>query len=160
MKIAIVVNSITGNSLLVAEKLKNIFDSMNHDTEIKRIAPTCKEPVAGNDLKNIVLKDIPDLSPFDLVVLGAPVHAFSISAVIKEYVSKADSIKGKKVMLYVTMAFPIKFLGGNHAISQLKKSCEDKGAKVIKTVIVSWAKSKREKDIEELLEAFGAEARQ
>ena len=154
MKIAIVVNSITGNSLLVAEKLKIMFESLNHNAEIKRIAPTCKEPVSGKDLKNIVLKDTPDLTSFDLVVLGAPVHAFSISAVIKEYVKKVDTIKDKKVMLYVTQSFPFPFLGGNHAINQLKTSCEDKGANVIKTGIVSWAKSKREKDIEILLENF------
>lgn len=156
MKIAIVVNSITGNSLLAAERLKEMYKSLNHDVEIKRIVPSCKEPVSGKDLKNIVLKDIPDLAPFDLVVLGAPVHAFSISAVIKEYVKKVDTIKDKKVMLYVTQSFPFPFLGGNHAINQLKKTCEDKGANVIKTGIVSWAKSKREKDFANLLEEFKA----
>lgn len=151
MRIAIVVNSITGNTLLVAEKLKERFQSMDNEVEIKRISPTCKEPVAGNDLKNIVLKDIPDLTLFDLVILAGPVHAFSISAVIKEYVDQSQSLKGKNVMIYVTHAFPFDFLGGNHAIRQFKSACENKGANVIKTGIVSWAKNKREAGIEKLL---------
>ncbi|TJX12782.1 flavodoxin family protein [Tissierella creatinini] len=154
MKIAIVVNSITGNTLLVAEKLKEKFQTMNNEVEIKRIAPTCKEPVSGSDLKNIVLKDIPELSPYDLIILAGPVHAFSISAVIKEYVKQSQTLKGKNVMIYVTHAFPFNWLGGNHAISQLKSECESKGANVIKTGIVSWANNKREAGIEKLLKGF------
>ena len=154
MKIAIVVNSITGNTLQVAEKLRQRLESMNHAAEIKRIAPTCKEPVSGSDLKNIILKEIPDLELFDLVILGAPVHAFSISAVIKEYVNQVNTLGGKKVMIYVTQALPFHSLGGNRAVKQLKLACKEKGATVIKTGIVSWSHKKREDDIERLLEEF------
>ena len=154
MKIAIVVNSITGNSFLVAEKLKERFKSMNNEVEIKRIAPTCKEPVSGKDLKNIVLKDSPDLSPYDLIILGGPVHAFTISAVIKEYVKQSDSLKGKETLIYVTQAAPFGLFGGNRAINRLKDACESNGAKVIKTGIVCWSKNKREDDIQKLLREF------
>lgn len=154
MKIAIIVNSITGNTLLVGEKLKEKFLSMGYEVEIKRIAPTCKEPVSGNDLKSMVLKDIPDLSPYDLIILGGPVHAFTISAVIKEYVRQSETLKGKKIMIYVTQAAPFGLFGGNRAISRLKEACEDKEARVIKTGIVCWSKNKREDDMERLLRDF------
>lgn len=154
MKIGIVVNSITGNTLLVAEKLKEEYLSRNHEVEIRRIAPTCKEPVSGSDLKNIVLKDIPDLSPYDLIILGGPVHAFNISAVIKEYVKQTVSLEGKETFIYVTQAAPFGLFGGKRAINRLREACDSKGAKVIKTGFVCWSKNKREEDIDKLIKDF------
>lgn len=154
MRIGIVVNSVTGNTVTVAEKLKESLENNGHQVQIERISILGKEPVQGNNLKNMELKSIPDMSTYDLIILGAPVHAFSMSVVILEYLKKSDTLKGKKVVLFTTMSFPFTWLGGNRAINQLKAASEAKGATIIGTGIVSMSRSKYDKMLKELVEDF------
>ncbi len=87
------------------------------------------------------------------MIFGAPVQAFSLSAIMKAYMDQIKSLNDKKVACFVTKGAPFNWTGGNKAINQMKKIIESQGGTVIGTEIVVW-RGKREEQIVELLEKF------
>jgi hypothetical protein len=108
------------------------------------------------DIKNMKLKTIPDVSPYDALVFGAPVNGFSLSAAMTAYLKQLASLSNKKVACLTTQSFPFPWMGGNRTIGQMKEICETKGATVYGTGIVNWSSKKREKMITDLVEKFSS----
>ena len=79
-------------------------------------------------------------------------EAFSLTPVFSRYLGQIASLQGKKVACLITQQFPYPWLGGNHAIRQMRKACRAKGASVCGTAIVNWAQSRREKTIADAVE--------
>lgn len=148
MKIGIVVHSKTGNTLLVAQKIKQEFLNAGHTVNLEQVMAVDEEAAAQGKVQ---LKNIPDISGYDVVVFGAPVHAFSLSRVMKEYLSKTASLSGKKIGCFVTQQLAYAWMGGNHAIGQMKKACESKGTSVSVTGIVNWSRKQRETQMSEVV---------
>lgn len=149
MKIGIIVHSQTGNTYSVAQKLQERLLSTGHSVNLERLIPVDeKQGIA----KNIQLKAIPDLTKYDVLVFGAPVRGASISPVLDAYLTQVASLQGKKVACFVTQFFPYRWMGGNRAISQMKKIFESKGATVFGTGIVNWKNSHREEMITDVVE--------
>jgi flavodoxin len=148
MKIGIIVHSKTGNTLSVAERLKKELEGAGHSVKIDRIETESD----GSDPKNPVVKltDPPDASKYDVILFGSPVWAFSLSTVMKAYLSQLQSIKGKKVGCFVTQQLPFKWMGGNRAIKQMSEASKAKGGSVSETGIVNWSSKKRESMLLEL----------
>lgn len=141
MKIGIIVHSKTGNTYSVVKKLKEKLVALGHTVNIERIEPVdeSKKPY------------YPNISEYDALVFGCPVHGASMSQALSSYLSQITTLKDKRVACLVTEFFPFPWMGGNHAISQMKNSCESKGAVVIGTGVVNWKGLHREKSIEELI---------
>ena len=153
MKIAIVIHSKTGNTLSVAQKIKQELLKAGHLVNVEQVTAVNEESAAQGSVQ---LKDIPDISTYDAVIFGAPVHAFSLSRVMKEYLSKIDVLSGKKVGCFVTQQLAYAWLGGNRAVGQMKKACESKGTNVLVTGIVSWSHKQREDRISELVKKLSS----
>lgn len=149
MKIGIIVHSQTGNTYSVAQKLQEKLQKTGQSADIQRIEPVDEKQ---GDAKKVQLKTIPDISQYDALIFGGPVRGFSMSPVVAAYLSSIPSLQGKKVALMVTQSFPFPMLGGNQAISQMKKACESKGVLVCGTGIVNWSRKTREKMITEVVE--------
>lgn len=149
MKICIIVHSHTGNTLFVAQGLKEVLLTQGHSVIIERVTAYNEEPSARG---NIQLKTIPDTSKYDVIIFGAPVRAFSLSPVMKLYLSQIASLRGKKVGCFVTQFFPFAWMGGNHSIIQMRKVCESKGANLFQTGIVNWSRKDRKKKINEVID--------
>lgn len=149
MNIGIIVLSNTGNTLSVAQKLKDTLAAMGHTAILERVTAISEDPStqAGKQLK-----DAPDPTAYDALIFGAPVWAFSLSSVMNDYLSQLPSLQGKKTGCFVTQQLPYVWLGGNHAIRQMKTACETKGAAVFETGIVNWSNKNREKQITDLIE--------
>ena len=144
-------HSDTGHTLSVAEKLKSKLISLNHDVNIEKvIALNDKEEQATN----IQLQNIPDINEYDFIFFAAPVRAFNISPVISKYLSQLSSLEKRKIICFVTMFFPFKWMGGKNAISKMKIMCEEKNGEVIDVGIINWKKIDREKNINEMIENF------
>ena len=107
------------------------------------------------DINKINFQPEPEISGYDLVIIGAPVRGFSISPVLAAYLNKVPSLKGQKIDLFVTQAFPYSWMGGNNAIKQMRNACEQKGATVVKTAIVNWRSKKKDAQIQELIKVLG-----
>ena len=142
MKIGIIVYSQTGNTLSVAEKLKEKLAAAGHSAEIKRVT------VAGgrkSGERAFQLKTRPDVSEYEAIVFGAAVEAFSLSPVMMNYLTGISSLQGKQVACLVTQFFPYPWMGGNRAIRQMRKLCESKGATVCGSGVVNWVGYRRAK---------------
>ena len=102
--------------------------------------------------KDVKFESLPDIEPYDALVFGSPVQAFSLSSAMTAYLSQIKSLLDKKVAFLVTQFFPFPWLGGNRTIGQMKKICESKGATICGAAVVNWSKPSREKQIAEMVE--------
>jgi flavodoxin len=149
MKIGIIVYSRTGNTQSVAEKLKEKLAAGGHSVEIARVVPEDGvQPVQ----RNPALKTRPAVDAYEALVFGSPVQAFSLAQVTDSYLSQLDSLAGKKVALLVTEALPYPWMGGNRAVSRMKKLAASKGAEVLGFGIVNWSRRDREQRISRVVD--------
>lgn len=151
MKIGIIVFSKTNNTYSVAEKLKIKLQDKGHDVVIERIVPMDDDPGVKSP---IAFREAPDVTAFDMIVLGSPVWAFSLSLVMKEYLEQIASLQGKKVYCFVTKQLASKFTGGNKAIRQIKEAVKAKNGSCDGGFIISWKSRNREGEISDLIEGI------
>ena len=151
MKIGIIIHSTTGHTLSVAEKIKEKLISLNHEAEIEKIIATKDEEI---DIIKFELINSPKIDQYDFLIFGAPVRAFNISPVISKYFSEIKSFENKKIICFVTMTFPFKWMGGKNAVSKMKNICEEKNGKVIYSEIISWSRKNREENINKMINDF------
>lgn len=142
MNIGIIVYSQTGNTLSVAKKLEERLSAAGHSANLEQVKLT-QERKSGD--RSFQLEVLPNVEPFEALIFGAAVEAFSLSPVMTRYLKQVGSLQGKKVACLVTQFFPYPWMGGNRAIRQMRKLCEAKGATVLGSGVVNWAKSRREK---------------
>jgi len=152
MKIGIVIHSYTGNTLLVAEKIRRELEQKGHCVEINRVEALDEDPSKTEDIK---IKTSPEIYQYDMVIFGAPVRAFSVSPAMALYLGQLNSMQDKKALCFVTQALPFEWMGGKRAISQMKKALYLKYADIPDTGIINWSNSNREKKIKEMVERFG-----
>lgn len=150
MKIGIIVHSQTNNTYSVAEKLQKKLQEAGNEVNIEKV-----NMVGGNkpQSKDIQIENPPDVTGYDGLVFGSPVHAFSLAPAMKIYLEQISSLQDKKVALYVTKGLPLKFTGGTRAIGQMRKICESKGANIVGTEIVIW-RGDVDKNIDVLIRKF------
>ena len=149
MNIGIILYSETGNTYSVSQKLKEKIVKAGHYVNIERLKVIGKVHPSTKDVK---FESLPDIEPYDALVFGSPVQAFSLSSAMTAYLSQIKSLQDKKVAFLVTQFFPFSWLGGNRTIGQMKKICESKGATICGAAVVNWSKPSREKQIAEMVE--------
>jgi flavodoxin len=144
MKIGIIVYSQTGNTLSVATKLKESLSAVGHSAALQEVKVVGERKPGARGFK---LETPPRVEPYDVLVFGAAVEAFSLSPVMRGYLEKVASLQNKKVACLITQAFPYPWLGGNRAVRQMRRLCESKGATVCGSGIVNWMRLHREERI-------------
>ena len=149
MNIGIVVYSKTGNSYFVAREIKEHLEKAGHSVSIEKLNASNEDQM---DASKIHLSNSPNIEGYDLVIFGAPVHGFALSAVMKSYLNSIKTLKGLNIAAFVTQAFPFKRMGGEQSIEQFIKICKAKGGEVSETGIVNWSSIIRKKQIENLAE--------
>jgi len=149
MNIGIILYSQTGNTYSVSLKLKEKLITAGHSVNIERLKIVGEMPPGT---KNIKFETLPDTGPYDALVFGSPVQAFSLSSVMTSYLTQIASLQAKKVAFLVTQFFPFPWMGGNRTVGQMKKICESKGAAVCGAAVVNWSNPSREKRITEVVE--------
>jgi flavodoxin len=147
MNIGIIIYSQTGNTYSVGKRIKNELSNRGHNVDVERII--LDQEQSGK--KGIEFKTVPTLSKYDALIFGAPVEAFSLNRVMKEYLLQITSLENKKVACFVTKALPYNWTGGNRAIRQMKKLCESRNGILSSTGIIVWMNKKREKSINTLV---------
>ena len=149
MNIGIILYSQTGNTYSVSLKLKEKLITAEHSVDIERLKVVGEVRPGTKDIR---FETLPDIEPYDALVFGSPVQAFSLSSVMASYLTQIASLQGKKVAFLVTQYFPFPWMGGNRTVGQMKKICEPKGAVVCGVAIVNWSNPNREKRIIEVVE--------
>ncbi len=153
MKIGIIVYSKTGNTRSVAEKLKQALINAGNEVTFEEVTAV-GEP--GPTPSKVELGNVPVTDSYEAIIFAAPVWAFSLCSVMKLYLSKVQSLSGKKVGVFVTTGFKKSWLGGNKAIKWMKRTCTAKNGSVTKTGIVNWSNEQREAQIDALAKDFAA----
>lgn len=153
MKIGIVIYSKSGNTLLVAEALAKNLISLGHLASLEKLTAVDKKQV---DVKKIVLESAPKLDGYDVVILGSPVHGFSLSPVMQAYLLQTSELAGKRVKGFVTQHFPYPWMGGSRALGQMMTACKAKGAHGENTGIVNWSSKHRDQRIQEVIDKLSA----
>ncbi len=148
MKMGIVVYSQTGNTYQVAQKLQEALLDEGHSVNIERINVADEKQ---REINKIQILSIPDLSTYDALIFGAPVHAFSLSHPMATFMPQIPTLEDKKITCFVTKGLPLNVTGGNQAIGVMKKICEPKGGDVCGSGIIVWKKD-HEKQISKLTE--------
>jgi multimeric flavodoxin WrbA len=150
MKTGIIFYSQSGHTNQAAQKLLNARKKKGWDCELLEVKASNPQPETNVD--RVQLIDKPAVGDYDQIVFAAPVWGFSLSAVMKAYLAGVPSLKNKKISLFVTHQLPLPLMGGNMAIRQMKKLCEDKGGEVVAHAVVSWSEKRREHDLSEMLD--------
>ena len=151
MKIGIIIHSHTGNTLQVGERIKEKLIKDGHDVTLEQVVAVNEDP---NSTLKVELKNSPDISEYEYVILGAPVRAFSLSPVMKQYLLQLSNIKDKKVSCFVTEQLPKAWMGGNRTVKQMKKIILLKEALVINTGVVNWSNKNKEEQIMDMINRF------
>lgn len=154
MKIGIVVYSQTGNTLSIAEKLRDKLLEQGAAAEILRVT------VEGGDYQSktpLKLIETPDPCGFDAVVFASPVQAFSLAQAMVLYFRQMPPFEAKKVLFFTTQQLKKPWLGANHAIRQAKTMILAKGAILAMSGSVQWSSEKREEQIAALIDRFAEE---
>ena len=135
MKIGIIIYSQTGNTRSVAAKLRDKLQSAGHSVALEDMKLAGERKQGTREFQ---LGPLPDPAPYDLVVIGSPVEAFSLSPVTASALGQIRNLGKKSVLCLVTQGFPFAWLGGNRAARQMRKLCEAQGAAVRGAAVVNW----------------------
>ena len=154
MNIGIFVNSKTGNTLSVAEKLRDRLAAMGHKVALEKV-------VATNDGERVIEKievaNPPSTQGYDMLVFGAPVNGARLALGMQAYLQSLPSLEGKLLAGFVTEAFPFPWMGGNQAIRDMEKLVQAKGGTLSATGVVNWMfAGKRNALIAETIEKIAA----
>lgn len=153
MRIGIIVHSKTGNTLGVANRLKDTLTTSGIAADLDiLVASKDEEP----DPAKVVLDRLPETKGYDALVLGAPVRGFSLSPIMAAYLDQAELADGASVYCYVTHFFPFHWMGGNQALGQFRKRCEAKGLRVEDSGVIDWSSGKRDRAIDALVSRFAS----
>ncbi len=110
-KTIIFVFSGTGNTLRVANYFKEAFENREISTDIIQISRNEK---------------MPDVSEYDCIGLGYPIHAFNTPAIFYDYIKKLpDSQQNKKCFVFKTSGEPFKI--NNSSSEKLFRLLKKKG---------------------------------
>lgn len=151
MNVGIIIFSRTGNTLSVAEKIRDACAAQGHTVVIERVTAEDEDP----NSRPVQIKTAPDPARFDAVIFGAPVQAFSLSPVMKTYLESMPPLEGKHVRCFVTQHFPKAWMGGNQALGQMKRLCRLKGADIVETGNVNWMSKARPEQIASVAARLG-----
>lgn len=132
MKIAIIVHSMSGNTRKFADNIATRLTADGHIVTLTQLETDV--PIKGGTRHHhnpFQITNLPSLSEAELVLLGCPVWAFGVSVVMAEAMKKLGNLKGKSVLNFVTMGFPLKAMGGKAALNYLDTKAGTQGAKVL-----------------------------
>lgn len=152
MKIALIIHSKTGNSLLVAQQLQEKLRKLGHIVSLERITSSNDNEMNPSSVQ---LLRIPSVEAYDLLIFGGPVRGYAFSPVLQAFLQKIPSLEGKQIYGFVTHFFPSPSMGGNQALSTLSKLCQSRGTELTKKGSIQWINPfTRKSRIHELVEHF------
>src|SRR4030042_3217462 len=138
MNAIIIVHSITGTTRKFADQIAGKMKEDGYSVSLTQIETDV--PITSGSTRSCAkfsITKLPDITKYELVLLGGPVWGFSASPVIIACINALGDLQGKKVLPFVTMGFPFKFMGGKPAIGLMSRNAAEKNATILPGFIVS-----------------------
>ena len=120
MKTGIIVYSQSGHTASFARAIADQIREAGLDCDVELLRP---HGIPKPWTRNIQFRRIPEVAEYDVILFGAPVWAFSVSPVLRASFTHIDSIKGKKVLPFVTHGLPLS-IGPKRALKQLSNELD------------------------------------
>lgn len=153
MKVGVFVTSKTGNTLSVAENLKQRLLADGHSVSLEHVAAANANEM---DMRRIRLVDPPSIVGYDLLVFAAPVNGFRPALAMQVFMKSLPSMQDRLAVGFVTQAFPFQWMGGVQALAVLEKLIAERGGKLSAQGVVNWSSRKRSQQIASLIETIAA----
>jgi NAD(P)H dehydrogenase (quinone) len=151
LKIGIIVDSKSGFTYSIAQRLEEKLSVLRHDVQVERIEPIDEKQV---DIKKIQLKSFPEINQYEAIIFGAWVRGGFLSPAMAAYMNQMPSLQGKKIACFVTKGLPFAWTGGNQTINRMVKLCESKEGRVVDTGMIIRM-GPRKKQTADLIAKFG-----
>jgi flavodoxin len=145
MNIGIIVYSKSGNTLLVAEKIRASLTRNGFQAELLRFQA---EPSSPGSNAPIRLSAVPNPNGYDALIFGSPVQAFSLDPAMQMYLQQVGEIKKVPALCFITQHFKKPWMGGNRAMKQLQALLQGKGIHADAAGVVNWSSEMRETQID------------
>jgi flavodoxin len=138
MHIGIILHSQSGHTAGVAKTIAAKFRENGHDVDIKLLLTTGQLRPGSKRFTICNAPEEEEIAGFDAILFGGPVWGGRASPVIMEYLTWLKKLGGKKVLSFVTQAFPWKALGGNQAIKAMNEDLQASGGEVMPGEILQY----------------------
>jgi flavodoxin len=135
----------TGHTAKVMRQLAERFQGTGEVAELISLEPA--GAFSARDM-TVGLKEMPDLSSYDQLVLGTPVHGGRMAAPVRTFLQETAGLEGMPVILLLTHFLPRQW-GAVQTIAAMEALCNEKGAKVQGSADVTWFSLGRKKAIKE-----------
>lgn len=121
MKIDIIIYSQSGHTASLAKEIAGQLRDSGLDCSMELLFPY---GIPKPWTRKIQFRKMPDITEYDVVLLGAPVWAFNVSSVMRTYIGQITTpMKGKKVLPFVTHGLPLAF-GPRRALATMRNELE------------------------------------
>jgi flavodoxin len=145
MNIGIIVYSKTGNTLLVAERVRATLLQSGLQAELIRFQAETSSPGSNAPIR---LSAMPNPNGYDALIFGSPVQAFSLDPAMQMYLQQVGSIKKVPALCFITQHFKKPWMGGNRTMKQLQALLQGKGIHADAAGVVNWSSEMRETQID------------
>jgi NAD(P)H dehydrogenase (quinone) len=136
MHIGIFVHSQSGHTSTMGMAVTSRLREKGHEVDIELIKPAGR---VHPRMKHVEFRDdVPDMSPYDAVLFGGPVWAFTASPVVGSFIKEIPTLKGKKVLCFSTSGFPTAISGAKGGLKKLGLLLEEAGAAVLEGEPLFW----------------------
>ena len=153
MDIGIIVYSRTGNTLSVAQKLKERLSSAGHAVTLERLEIVGPFNASATSVK---LKAVPVIDKYEALVFSTSVQGGVPAPAMRGFLEQLGSLAGKQVVCLVTGFFPVAEWGRNQTVAQMTEICERKGATVSGSGSVGWFSLRRNRQIATVVASLSA----
>jgi menaquinone-dependent protoporphyrinogen IX oxidase len=148
MNIGIVYFSHQGHTQKVVQALSSRLEAMGLNASSEKLKPV---EAYNLSMVRVALQEMPNISQYDVLVLGTPVHGGRISAPMQTFLDNVVSLKGMKTALLVTHFFKPAW-GAQQTLQALGDECQTKGAQVLGEANVKWFSLRRDQAIEQAVD--------
>jgi flavodoxin len=135
VKIGIFVHSQSGNTAKLGLAVTHALREKGHDVSVELLRPVGK---VGLWSKRVTFREIPEPEEFDMLIFGGPNWAFGSSPLIVSLLKQLSTLKGKKILFFITSLLPDSLSGARRGIARINDLCEGLGATVLPGVSLAW----------------------
>jgi multimeric flavodoxin WrbA len=145
MKISVIYYSHTGHTTQLADELVRQLRQAGHSVEVFLLETVGTLSMSA---ERVAILETPDISVYDALAIGTPVHGGRISAPVMTFIEGTSSFSYKPVGFFLTHFFPRK-MSAHITIDALEKLGREKGGHVLGSESVTWFSFNRKKQIKQ-----------
>jgi NAD(P)H dehydrogenase (quinone) len=127
MNIGIAIHSESGHTANLARAIAAEWRAMGHEATVELLRT---HGAVKPSSRHVEFRRLPEFENVDAILVGGPIWAFSASPVVMSYIRTFETLKGKKVLNFLTHGLPFTFLE-KRALKQMNDAFDCTGAQIL-----------------------------